>query len=93
MISFTLDHDIDFTPGAINWLSYSHDRAPAGRPIITGYQDPTRPAIRMATHYFLTDYADKLLPSGYKLIPIPGQKWTIEISDHSEAAMFKLVFL
>ena len=93
MISFNLHHVIDFKPGAMNWLSYSHGDAPTDRQVISDHKDTARPQIRMARHYFLTDHAIGLLPGGYNLIPCPGQMWNLEIHDASDAAMFKLVFM
>lgn len=93
MITFTLPHKLDLSPSRHNWLWYSHGDAPTDRQVISGWQDPSRPGIRMAQHYFLTDYALQLLSKGYVIFPLAGQKWSIMIKDHAQAVAFKLVFM
>ena len=89
------------------WLWYSHGALPSNatalasrlwevptdRPVVSGWQDPKSPGIRMANHYFLTDFAHQMLPSGYQLTPLWNQQWRLDINCPKEAAVFKLVFL
>lgn len=96
---FILDHKLDLNPGVRhNWLWYSHGsvargEVPTDRPVVSGWQDPASPGMRMAAHYFLTDYAHKMLSGGYDLRPLVGQQWKLTIHDRGQAAAFKLVFM
>lgn len=92
MTTFILPHAIDFVTHH-NWLWYSHDGAPTDRQVVTGWQDPKSPGMRMAKHYFLTDFAHKMLPGGYSLMPMWDQQWQLEINVPGEAAWFKLTFM
>lgn len=92
MIVFLLPHDIDFVTRH-NWLWYSHGAAPTDRQVVSGWQDPTRPGMRMASHYFLTDHAHQMLPGGYRLIPMSDLQWYLGINDPREATLFKLTFM
>lgn len=82
----------------MRWLHYSHGSlaygdVPEDRPVVSNWQDPVRPSIRMAAHYFLTDFAHNLLSQGYRLEPLIDQQWELEIQDRTQAAAFKLVFM
>ena len=91
---FFLPHKIDTgPPPRHNWLWYSHGLAPTDRPAVSGYQDPNFPGVRLASHYFLDDFAHNMLPSGYILFPVKYGEWKLAIMDNSEAAMFKLTFM
>lgn len=96
---FLLPHRIDTGPHPRhNWLSYSHGtvargEVPIDRQVINGWQDPACPGLRLASNYFLTDFAHNMLSKGYNLTPMPGQLWSLDIHDHGQAAAFKLVFM
>lgn len=98
-VTFTLSHQIDFTrPRLSGWLWYSHGtvargEVPTDRPVVSGWQDPKSPGIRMAEHYFLTDFAHQMLPGGYQLTPLWNQQWRLDVNCSKDAAVFKLVFL
>ena len=98
-ITFLLPHAIDFGPQPRqNWLWYSHGsvargEVPTDRMVVSGWQDPASPGIRMAPHYFLTDFAHNMLSQGYNLIPATSQMWKLWIADRGQAAAFKLVFM
>lgn len=96
MTSFRLPHALDFNPNRAlrhNWLWYSHGNAPTDRPVITGYQDPNAPGVRMAEHYFLSDYAHQMLSKGYMLSPLHWGAWQVDIYDPQQAMIFKLTFV
>lgn len=93
MITLILDHHTDTKGPRPVWLIYSHAlQPPSDRPVVTGYQDQTRRLVVMARHYFLSDYAHSLLPSGYKLTPLGYPSWQLDIFNIKEATAFKLVF-
>jgi hypothetical protein len=93
-VVFKIPHKLDMSPARHNWLWYSHgSQPPTDRQVVSGWQDPKSPGIRMAPHYFLTDMAHQMLPSGYDLVPQLNQMWELRIKDNAEAAMFKLTFL
>ena len=94
-VTFILPH---LTTGHRTWLTYSHGtvargEVPTDRQVVKNWADPTLPGIRFAKSYFLTDMAHKMLPGGYKLTPLQGLEWSIEIHDRKQAAMFKLTFM
>jgi hypothetical protein len=93
MTIFHLYHDIDFSGSRPNWLGYSHGQAPVDRQVISDAQDPWYPQVRLAKHYFLTDFAHNILNSGYTLTFISYKHWRLEIADRAQAAVFKLAFL
>lgn len=66
---------------------------PTDRQVVSGWQDPSRPNVKMASHYFLSDFAHKILNLGYDLVPVSGMRWQLHIKDRNQAAVFKLVFM
>lgn len=79
----------------LGWLWYSHDTSPpTDRPVVTGWQDPTRGHVRYARHYFMTDHAHLTIhPHSYTIRPLINDQWIIEIQDPGRAALFKLRYL